>query len=141
MNNPQPPHPKPGPVTAGAHHLGLTVPNLNQAVDFFVMTLGFELLEERPAYPAAFVSDGTIMLTLWQAQIDPPTPFDRKKNLGLHHFALRLRPGVSLEDAAARVAAHEAVDLEFSPEPIGTGPYRHIMFKFADAFRMEIVGA
>ena len=59
-------------VTQGAHHIGLTVPDLDKAKTFFIDTLGFEQVGEVPEYPAAFVSDGTIMITLWRAA-DPDT--------------------------------------------------------------------
>ena len=78
-------------ITQGAHHIGLTVPNLSQTRDFFVNILEFEQIGEVPDYPAFFLSDGTTMLTLWQA-VDPDnaTSFDRKNNIGLHHFALKV---------------------------------------------------
>ena len=38
-------------------------------------------------YPAIFVSDGAIMLTLWAIQETPSNPFDKNKNVGLHHVA------------------------------------------------------
>jgi catechol 2,3-dioxygenase-like lactoylglutathione lyase family enzyme len=78
-------------TTSGAHHLGLTVPNLAATRNFFIDTLGFEQVGEKPDYPAIFVSDGSIMLTLWQA-VNPEQaiPFDRKNIVGLHHFALKV---------------------------------------------------
>ena len=65
--------------THGVHHVGLTVPNVDLTTAFFVEVLGYHLLGERPDYPAAFVSDDTTMITLWQAT-DPETAigFDRK---------------------------------------------------------------
>lgn len=76
-------------LTKGIHHLGLSVLDLAESKNFFVQVLQFELVREVPAYPAAFVTDGAIMLTLWQVS-DPEAaaPFDRKKVVGLHHFAL-----------------------------------------------------
>ena len=68
------------PLTQGAHHVGLTVPDLNAARSFYVDTLGFKILGEVEDYPAIFVSDGNTMITLWQA-VDPDNAvaFDRKK--------------------------------------------------------------
>jgi catechol 2,3-dioxygenase-like lactoylglutathione lyase family enzyme len=88
------------PCTSGIHHLGLTVPDV-AASRFFVDALGFQKVAERPEYPAIFVSDGSVMLTLWQAE-EPQraVPFDRRKNIGLHHFALRVA------DAGALAATH-----------------------------------
>lgn len=78
-------------LTHGAHHVGFTVPDLDATLNFFISTLGFKQVGSKPNYPAAFVSDGTLMLTLWQAvKPDEATPFDRKNNIGLHHFALKV---------------------------------------------------
>ena len=76
-------------ITQGVHHLGLTVPDLKKTRSFFEDILGFKLVGERPDYPAAFVSDGTVMITLWQAK-DPKNArsFDRSNAIGLHHVAL-----------------------------------------------------
>ena len=51
-------------TTRGAHHIGLTVPNLTRSEDFFVNTLGYDKLGEVPDYPAVFLSDGATMITL-----------------------------------------------------------------------------
>jgi len=51
-------------VTNGVHHIGLTVPDLEKTRTFFLETLGFEQVGEVPDYPAVFLSDGSIMLTL-----------------------------------------------------------------------------
>ena len=66
-------------ITKGAHHIGLTVPDVVKTKAFFVDSLGFEQVGEVPDYPAFFLSDGTTMITLWQAE-NPrtATPFDRK---------------------------------------------------------------
>ena len=77
-------------TTQGAHHIGLTVPDLSNSESFFVDTLGFDKLGEVPEYPAVFLSDGATMITLWQAK-DPANaqPFDRSNNIGLHHFTIK----------------------------------------------------
>ena len=81
--------------TRGAHHVGLTVPDVEVARRFFVEALGFDTVGGWPDCLAAFVSDGTLMITLWRAaDPDTATPFDRRANLGLHHLALRVGDGV-----------------------------------------------
>ena len=55
-------------VTRGAHHIGLTVPDLARTRAFFLDTLGFAQVGEVPNYPAVFLTDGTTMITLWQAE-------------------------------------------------------------------------
>ena len=54
-------------VTRGAHHIGLTVPDLEQTRRFFLDTLGYEQVGEVPDYPAVFLTDGSLMIALWQA--------------------------------------------------------------------------
>ena len=127
-------------MTNGIHHLGLTVSDVRQAADFFVQVMGFRLVAEKPDYPAAFVSDGTIMLTLWQVQGDVrPAAFDRKNVLGLHHFALTLAAGETLEDAHQRLSVAAGVTIEFVPEQLGPGPARHMMCQIPGGLRMELV--
>lgn len=128
------------PMTQGAHHVGLTVPDLAKTLGFFTEVLGFSVVGEKPAYPAAFVSDGSIMITLWQAQ-DPQTatPFDRKQVIGLHHLALQVRDGVTLQDLHQRLADAPFVDIEFSPEPLGGGPTQHMMCSIPGGLRLELI--
>lgn len=127
-------------ITRGLHHLGLTVPDLAATKGFFVDTLGFRQVGELPAYPAVFVSDGTTMITLWQAA-DPAhaVPFDRKANIGLHHFALRVDDAAALEALHAKLQNTPGVDIEFAPEPLGGGPTRHMMCFIPGHIRMEFI--
>ncbi len=123
--------------TQGAHHIGLTVPDIQAARDFFVSALGFSQVGEVPAYPAFFVSDQQIMITLWQAE-DPAaaTPFDRRKNLGLHHLALAV---TDLDQLAQQLATRRDVTLEFEPEPLGQSGLRHLMCRIPGNLRLELV--
>ena len=41
-------------VTQGAHHVGLTVPDLTATRAFFVDILGYDQVGEVPDYPAVF---------------------------------------------------------------------------------------
>lgn len=127
-------------ITQGAHHIGLTVPDIDATRDFFVNVLEFKPVGEVPTYPAYFISDGTIMLTLWQAT-DPSTaiPFNRKTNIGLHHFALRVNGVETLHAMYDRLKNTEGVDIEFAPEPIGNGPTQHMMFYIPGGIRMELI--
>lgn len=127
------------PVTQGAHHIGLTVPDLAQTRAFFVDTLGFSQVGEVPDYPAVFLTDGTTMLTLWQVA-DPATatPFDRNNVIGLHHFALRVDAS-KLDALAETLSATDGVEIEFAPEPLGGGATRHLMFAMPGGIRMELI--
>lgn len=84
--------------THGVHHVGLTVPDINSIRDFFTSALGFEQVGEKPDYPAYFVSDGNVMISLWQAK-NPATAitFNRHNNVGLHHLALKVESIDDLE--------------------------------------------
>ncbi|GMQ87049.1 MAG: hypothetical protein BMS9Abin08_0247 [Gammaproteobacteria bacterium] len=52
------------PVTTGVHHISLIVSNLEASAGFFTGTLGWQELRRDPAYPAIFVSDGSVLITL-----------------------------------------------------------------------------
>jgi catechol 2,3-dioxygenase-like lactoylglutathione lyase family enzyme len=127
-------------ITQGAHHIGLTVPSIDATRDFFVNVLEFKQVGEVPDYPAYFLSDGTILLTLWQA-VDPgsSTPFDRKTNIGLHHFALRVNGLETLNTLHKTLAKTAGVEIEFPPEPLGGGPTQHMMFYIPGGIRMELI--
>lgn len=125
--------------TRGVHHAGLTVPDLPAARAFFTDALGFRVVGEKPDYPAAFVTDGTTMITLWQAE-DPPsaTPFDRRRNLGLHHLAFRVED----VDALHRdLASRSDVSIEFAPEGLGDSGLRHMMCRIPGNIRVEFIAA
>ena len=126
--------------TQGAHHIGLTVPDVDQTKAFFVDVLGFNQVGEVPDYPAAFVSDGTTMLTLWRAT-DPANavPFDRKNVIGLHHFALKVEDGAALDAVHDKVKAADGTEIEFAPQPIGAGPTKHMMCTIPGGIRMEFI--
>jgi len=129
-------------TTAGIHHLGLTVPNLQQTVDFFIEQLHFEKVGEKPAYPAIFVSDGTIMLTLWQAKdTDNMVAFNRQNNVGLHHFALRVSNLDALQALHAKFLKLDDVEIEFAPEPLGDSPFHHMMCYIPGGIRLEFINA
>jgi len=128
--------------TLGAHHVGLTVPDIAAARQFFVEALGFEQVGEVPDYPAVFVSDGNVMITLWQAE-DPSTatPFDRRRNLGLHHLALRVSGEPALAALAAELDERDDTDIEFEPEALGTTSIRHMMCRIPGNIRLELIAA
>lgn len=93
-----------------------------------------------PDYPAVFVSDGTIMLTLWQA--DNPkqaTTFDRKNNIGLHHFALKVENLEVLKSLHQTLLNTPDVEIEFAPEPLGNGSTHHMMCYIPGGIRMEFI--
>ncbi|MFE4105834.1 VOC family protein [Almyronema epifaneia] len=126
-------------ITQGFHHVGLTVPNINATRDFFVDVLEFKQVGEVPNYPAYFLSDGTHLLTLWQA-VDPDKAisFDRKTNIGLHHFAFKVDSVETLNTVYEKLKTTEGVEIEFAPELLGGGPTQHMMFYIPGGIRMEL---
>lgn len=127
--------------TQGIHHLGLTVPSLEETIAFFTDALNFQLIGEKPDYPAAFVSDGTVMLTLWQAKVTEPRPFNRHENIGLHHFALAVADTQALAQAYQRLKDYPGVEIEFAPEDLSGRPAQHMMCLIPGGLRMEIFAA
>ena len=127
-------------MTQGAHHIGLTVPSIDVARDFFVNVLEFRQVGEVPSYPAYFISDGTVILTLWQAsEPESATPFDRKKNIGLHHLALKIKDIDMLNSVYQTLTQYEGVEIEFPPELSSGGPSQHMMFYIPGGIRMELM--
>ena len=124
----------------GFHHVGLTVPDLEAARDFFVNVFEFTVVGEVPDYPALFISDGNLFLTLWRtADPDSATPFDRRNNIGLHHFALTVDGGLEgLNSFHEKLKVSPGVEIEFAPEPLGNGPTHHMMFSIPGGIRMEL---
>ncbi len=128
------------PLTQGVHHIGFTVPNLEETNAFFVETLGFEQIGEVPDYPATFLSDGKIMITLWQAENPAKaTPFDRKNVIGLHHVSLIVEDQAALNAMHDRLQNAEGTSIEFAPEDLGGGPTRHMMCNIPGGIRVEFI--
>jgi len=127
-------------LTHGAHHIGLTVPDLAKTQSFFKDTLGYQQLGEVPDYPAVFLSDGSIMITLWQVQ-DPAkaTAFDRKNVIGLHHLALRVDNHAALDALHEKLRQSTDVEIEFAPEALGGGEVRHMMTYVPGGIRVEFL--
>lgn len=125
-------------LTQGVHHVGLTVPDLKATTAFFVDALGYNKVGEKPEYPAVFISDGSTMITLWQAQ-DPEqaVAFDRRNVIGLHHLALSVENLASLQTIHERLLVTPGVTIEFAPEPLGAGTNHHLMCSIPGGIRVE----
>lgn len=114
------------PLTQGVHHVGLALPDIDAARDFFCEALGYRQVGDVPSYPAYFVSDGTTLLTLWQVE-DPAVAirFDRRSNVGLHHLALAVADYAALELVHGRIRKWPGVEIEFGPGPMREGSATH----------------
>jgi len=128
-----------GKLTCGVHHVGLTVPDLDQACAFFCDLLGFDQVGGVPNYPSIFVTDGRILLTLWRAA-DPTSAraFDRRANIGLHHLSLAVADDAALDDVWSRVSTHPEVMVDAAPGPVRPGSAtRHFLVFIPGGIRLE----
>lgn len=118
--------------TQGVAHVGLTVRDLNATVAFFESVLGYKKVGAKPNYPAAFVTDGQMMITLWQVKVadEEVVPFDRLAHIGLHHLALSVAND-RLDALYERLKNVANCEIEFAPELAGNGPSRHMMVAIA----------
>jgi len=125
------------PITEGIHHAGFTVPDIAATRSVFIDALGFTQVGEVADYPAVFLSDGTVMITLWQAG-DPAraVPFDRHQNIGLHHVAFKVR---DLEAVYQLLKERSDVAIEFAPESLGGGATRHLICAVPGGIRVEFI--
>jgi len=125
-------------LTQGLSHLGLTVSKLEQTTLFFTETLGWKLAGEKPQYPAKFVTDGKMFVTLWQVvNSESAIDFDRKNNVGLHHLALAVASKENLDLLYERFKTVKDLEIEFAPELNGQGPTIHMMIREPSGNRIE----
>ena len=126
------------PMTNGVHHIGLTVSKLEESARFFTSLLGWKEVRRKEDYPAIFVSDGQIMLTLWATKEQQAGEFDKNKNIGLHHIAF----SIADEESLNRLHVHlkeSGVKIEFAPEILGPGPAKHMMCYEPSGIRVEFI--
>ncbi|KLG23277.1 glyoxalase [Enterobacter roggenkampii] len=123
-------------LTQGVQHIGLAVSNLEESAAFFTGLLGWQEVKRREDYPAIFVKDGALTLTLWKTQTEQPVQFDRKNNVGLHHLALRVKTREGLYRILEVLKANQ-VEIEFEPTVIREGPAMHMMCYEPSGIRIE----
>ena len=121
-------------------HIGLAVKRLATTLQFFTDELGFQLVGRDEDYPSAFVVNDHVMITLWQVKSpDEAVSFDRRKNIGLHHLALRVDSEDDLNQLYEQLKAVEGVRIEFSPEPLGNSAIKHMMLYEPGGIRLEFI--
>lgn len=123
-------------LTNGVHHIGLAVSHLEESAAFFTQLLGWKEVKRREDYPAIFVKDDALMITLWKTQTEEPVNFDRKLNVGLHHLALRVNSKEALYQLYEVLKANN-VEIEFAPTLIREGPSMHMMCYEPSGIRVE----
>ena len=128
----------PTPATLGIHHLGLTVSQLEASARFFTDILGWQEVRRDESYPAIFVSDGQIMLTLWQARVQPTREFNKDTQVGLHHLALQVTDKAQL-DSLYQMLVENKIDIEFAPERLRDGPMQHMICYEPSGLRIEFI--
>jgi len=124
----------------GIHHLGLAVSDLQATAKFFTGALGWSVARELAEYPAIFVTNGNAFITLWQTE-KAASAFDRRKNVGLHHVALRVPSIEALDAVFEKASAHPGVRVEFAPELLRGGPAKHCMLYEPSGLRLEFIWA
>ncbi|WP_205518052.1 VOC family protein [Sphingorhabdus sp. Alg239-R122] len=126
--------------TLDLNHIGLAVTKLDETADFFIDALGWKPAGGQPEYPARFVTNGKMFVTLWQVE-DPATAiqFDRRKNVGLHHMAITVRDLDTLHALHEKFKALENVKIEFAPEFLGDGPTTHMIIREPSGLRLEFI--
>ncbi len=111
------------PATRGIDHVGLSVRDLESTRRFFCDCLGWRVVGERSEYPAAFVSDGHQVVTLWRVEAPVRAiAFDRRTNVGLHYLALAVADRAALDALYQRIASWPGLVVEFVSELSGKGP-------------------
>jgi hypothetical protein len=127
------------PFTQGVYHVGLTVSEVFK-IAIFTVILGMNEVSQRPGYPVIFVSDGVVMITLWQAK-EPATAtaFNRQINIGLQHVALTIADAEQRDVLCARSKKTIGVEIEFTPESLGSNSFHHIVRRIPGGVRVESI--
>jgi catechol 2,3-dioxygenase-like lactoylglutathione lyase family enzyme len=120
----------------GVSHVGLSVTDIDSSFAFF-QALGYSKIGGVESYPAYFLCDGNVMLTLWQTD-EGANSFDRRKNVGLHHLAIRVPSLEALQTAFEKVSEVEGVKVEFAPQELKGTPLHHAMVYEPAGNRIEL---
>jgi catechol 2,3-dioxygenase-like lactoylglutathione lyase family enzyme len=124
------------PKTKGVHHVALTVSKLEESAAFFTALLGWQEVRRDDSFPAIFVSDGRVMVTLWKNRDTAPLAFDPGRNIGLHHLAFAVDSEAEL-NGLHELLRQNGVEIEFAPELVREGPAKHLMCRDPSGIRIE----
>lgn len=127
-------------LTSGISHIGLAVSHLDASLKFFE-TLGFKKVGGSEAYPSYFVTDGDSLITLWQTD-EGAIPFNRRKNVGLHHLAIKVPSTEALDAAYKAVSSLDGVRVDgegaFGPQTLDGTPLTHAIIYEPSGNRIEL---
>jgi len=127
-------------LTQGFSHVGLSVSNIGTSFKFFE-ALGFKKVGGDDSYPSYFLSDGSSLLTIWQTE-DNAVEFNRKKNVGLHHLALKVASRDALTQAYDVVSKVDGTRIDgegaFAPQKLEGTPLTHAMVFEPSGNRIEL---
>lgn len=95
----------PAPDLQGLSHLGLTVVNLDRAVDFWCTVMGFRVVMQNEEYCMVWRPSATLAIGLTAHGGSAVGPFD-EHHAGLDHLALAVADVEHLQSWATRFAEH-----------------------------------
>jgi glyoxylase I family protein len=121
------------PQIQGISHLGLTVGDLDQAVDFWCTVMGFQLAMQGEGYCMVWHPSATLAIGLTAHDGTAIGPFDEHR-VGLDHVALAVSDVEALTDWADRFAARS---LPCSPV-IETDAGYHLNLRAPDNLAIEL---
>jgi lactoylglutathione lyase len=127
-------------LTIGISHVGLSVRDLDASLKLFE-ALGYKKVGGVESYPSLFLSDGSSLLTIWKTD-DSAAPFDRRKNVGLHHLALKVPSMEALNKAFDAVSKVDGVRVDgegaFGPQALDGMPLTHAIVFEPSGNRIEL---
>ena len=124
------------PKTTGAHHLRLTVSDLDRSLKFYTEVLGFEL-RVRFGPNSVFLHDGTMGLGLntpWHDISEGEQRFDEAR-VGLDHLGFKVASADEVRQAAEHLDAHGIARSEVKPGRIPGSSL--VVFRDTDNIQLE----
>lgn len=124
------------PTTLGAHHLRLTVSDLERSLRFYTDVLGFEL-RVRFGPHSVFLHDGTMGLGLntpWHAISEAEQHFDEAR-VGLDHVSFKVAGADEVQKAAEHLDACGVARSEVKPGRIPGSVL--VVFRDPDNIQLE----
>jgi len=99
--------------------------------------LHFKLVGANPDYPAAFVTNGVTLITLWQAE-DGAAPFDQRRQIGLHHAEFTVENLETLAVLYDKLQPWQEVEIEGEISPPSPGSQaRHFLLRMPGGPRLK----